>query len=254
MAGLIGALLAHDVAPGVLDEVQALSKVPEVAVRLLFQVAPQELSDMLTIELHGGARWIFLKPDHWGEALRAEAAQLKIRFGERAGLAAMADELVQTQLRGRIREILALRPDLMGHVTLGLLNSGLAGHAALVHWIGTLPVAFGNPAKALRDHAERIVRRNGDLIIDEPFSRRRERKDPFLDLDAKIRPAALDDFSPDLRGLIDAPLFTAEVAYGLRPMPTARQKVQLLQAIQIDPGAFEIALPAAMAWHYRPTA
>jgi hypothetical protein len=256
LAGLIGALLAHDVAPGVLDEVRALSKVPEVAVRLLFRVASQELSDMLTIELHGGARWIFLNPDQWGEALRAEATQLKIRLVEKPGLAVMADELVQTQLRGRVREILALRPDLMGHITLGLLNSGLAGHGDLVHWIGTLPVAFGNPTKALRDHAERIVRRNGERVNDAPDNRyrQRERSDPFADLDARSRPAALDRFSPDLRGLIDAPLFAAEVAYHHRPTPTARQKVQLLQAIQVDPGAFEIALPAAMAWHYRPTA
>ncbi|OZB14385.1 MAG: hypothetical protein B7X55_11350 [Rhodobacterales bacterium 34-62-10] len=211
---------------------------------------------MLTIELHGGARWIFLHPDHWGAALRAEATQLNISFAARAGLAALSDELVQTQLRGRIWEILALRPDLTGHVALGLLNSGLAGHTELVQWIGTLPAAFGNPANALRDHAERIVRRNGDRVIDEPFNRnrQRERRDPFLDLDAKLRPATLDKFSLDLRGLIDAPLFAAEVAYGLRPMPTARQKVQLLQAMQIDPGAFEAALPAAMAWHYRPTA
>ena len=256
LTGLIGALLAHDVAPGVLDEVQALGTVPEIAVRLLFRVASQELSDMLTIELHGGARWIFLHPDHWGAALRAEATQLNISFAARPGLAALADELVQTQLRGRMREILALRPDLTGHLTLGLLISGLAGHKELVQWVGALPVAFGNPTKALRDHAERIVRRNGDRVIDEPFNhnRQRERRDPFSDLDARSRPTQLDGFSADLRGLIDAPLFAAEVSYGLRPMPTARQKVQLLQAIQIDPGAFEAALSAAMAWHYRPTA
>ncbi|MEE4208281.1 MAG: hypothetical protein V2I43_03310, partial [Parvularcula sp.] len=57
-------------------------------------------------------------------------------------------------------------------------------------------------------------------------------------------------FNPNLRGLIEAPLFVSEVAFGRRPSPTARQKVELVQAIHADPGAFEAALPAAMAWQH----
>lgn len=239
LAGLIGALMAQEATPSALDEVLATGQVPEVAVRLLFRVGPQDLTDMLAIELHGGPRWIFLHPNCWGSALRAEAEQLRASFAERPALAAMAETLVESQIAARTREILALRPNLAGHVALGLLQSGLAGIPELGRWLGVLPTAFSKPAAALRGHAERIAQRHADQPVALP------------DLVATHRPEELSVFDPSLRGLIEAPLFAAEVAFGVRPTPTSRQKVQLLQAIQTDPGAFEIALPAAMAWSFQ---
>jgi len=237
LASLAGVLIAHGVSPSALDEVLALNSVPEAAVRLLMRVHHTELEDMLSLELHGGPRWVFVSPDLWAKAFSVEAEALRATFAAIPSLAAKADGLVLGHLASRTAEILRLRPSLLGQVVLGLLQVVPGAVPMVAELLGGWPAALQKPEKALLDCADEVVRRNATTA-------------PSLhDLAARIRPVGFDRFDPELRGLIDAPLFVAEVAFGLRPQPSTRQKVELLQAILTDTGSFETMLPAAVAWH-----
>ena len=130
-----------------------------------------------------------------------------------------------------------MRPDLDGHIALGLMRAGLAVGADLPDWLGRLPPAFATPEVVLTDQANAAVSRNGDRDLG------------FPDLHASEVPASFERFSEHARGLIDAPLFVAEIAFGCRPLPGARAGIQLLHAMHVDPGYYDAALPAAMAWH-----
>ncbi len=238
LAILVRVLLDHGVTPGALDQVLALSRVPDVAVRLLFQAAPEDLSDMLSLEVHGGPNWAFISPEAWGAALRTEAVSLQTTFSKIAALTDNANDLIRQQLSGRIKEILTLRPELCAHVALGVLEARLSSLAELRKWTGVLPPCFNNPERALRAHANSVAQRHAGEA------------EPLHDIRAKVFPIGFELFHDNMRGLIDAPLFVAEIAFRLRPPPTKRQRIQIVQAIQTDPGAFELSLPAAVAWHY----
>ncbi|MBE1297157.1 MAG: hypothetical protein GJ678_13145 [Rhodobacteraceae bacterium] len=236
LSKLDGQLLAHGVSPGALDQVHALCDVPEAAVRLLMRVSESDLDDMLSLELHGGPRWIFVGPEHWAEGFRQQVATLREVFSASPSLVHKADEEIRRAIASRTADIVRLRPALTGHVVLGLPENDPFLIVELAKRLGELPSALQDPEAALRDYADEVVRRNATTA-------------PRLyDLDARNRPRDLAKYDPDLRGLIDAPLFVAEVAFGTRPPPTTRQSIELLQAIHTDTGAFEAALPAAMAW------
>ncbi|MEZ5778866.1 MAG: STY4851/ECs_5259 family protein [Paracoccaceae bacterium] len=236
LAMLAGVLLAHGVSPSALDQVHALSEVPEAAVRLLMRVHHSELDDMLSLELHGGPRWMFVAPDLWGAAFQQEAEMLRANFARIPSLAGRAEEIVRETITARAADILRLRPALLGHAVLGLSYMDPLAVSGLAKHLGEMPPGIQNPEQALLFSADEMVRRNATTA-------------PRLhDLAVKDRPAGFYRFDDDLRGLIEAPLFVAEVAFGRRPRPTTRQRVELLQAIQTDTGAFETALPAAVAW------
>jgi hypothetical protein len=122
-------------------------------------------------------------------------------------------------------------------VALGLLSAELADFAELGAWLGRMPRAFCFADAVLAEHANLAVSRHG------------EARESFPDLRAKVSPASFGRFEEAVRGLIEAPLVVAEIALGLRPALTTRATVQLLHCMQFDPGLFESALPAALAWH-----
>ena len=231
------ALHAHGHSPSALDQILALSRCPDVAVRLLLRGEVSGLSDRLDLEHHGARRWAFVSPDEWGKALAAETAALSEGLRALPALASKADDYARAQIGQRLREILILRPGLDGHAALGLMRAGLAVGPDLTDWLGNLPPAFAAPEKSLATQANAAVARNGD------------RDFAFPDLRATDAPEGFDRFGEHVRGLIEAPLFVAEVAFGLRPMPDAKAAVQLVHAMHLDPGFFDTALPAAMAWH-----
>ena len=233
----IDALIEHGTSPGALDQVLALSRCPDVAVRLVLRGDVSGLTDRLDLEHHGARRWVFVGPDDWGRAMSAEVEALATGLRALPALAANADRYARDQIGRRVRDILLLRPDLDGHIALGLLRAGLATGPDLADWLGRLPPAFAAPEKALTDHANAAVSRNGDREL------------AFPDLHARAVPDAFARFGEHARGLIEAPLFVAEIAFGRRPPPEARAAIQLLHAMHVDPGYFDAALPAAMAWH-----
>ena len=235
---LISVFFEHGASPASLDQTLALGHVPHVAVSLLYRAAPQDLGDLLGLEMHGGPRWIFVSPKDWGTALKHEFQSLQGQFSNVPALADVSENLSYQQLQRRTQDILALRPELSAHVAIALLTNGLATPADLPKWLGAMPPGLSNSAAALLTHANRVAQRHGAQAI------------PLHDLRAREVPDGMEQFHPDLRGLIEAPIFTAEIAFGLRPQPTSRQMIELLQAIHTDPGAFETALPPAMAWQF----
>ena len=233
---LISVFFEHGASPASLDQTLALSRVPHIAVMLLCRAERQDLGDLLGLEMHGGPRWVFVSPKDWGTALKHEFQRLQNQFSNSPILGETSFEF--EFLSGRMKEILALRPELYAHIAIGLLTIGLAKPDELKKWLGAMPPSLSNPAAALLIHANRVAQRHGERAL------------PLHDLRAREVPVGMEQFHPDLRGLIEAPVFAAEIAYGLRPPPTSRQMVELLQAIHADPGAFETALPAAMAWQF----
>ena len=229
-------LLSQGISPAVLDTIHALNSQPQSAVLLLLRCASDSLFDRLSLEVHGSPRWDFIPPEDWGVAFVAHIASVSEQLAAIPALAEGADVQARETLAMRLKEILRLRPDLAGHVALGLLGGGLCGFGEIADWLGSLPASFGNPEKALNDLATEIVRRHGTCGM------------TFPDLLVRSSPQRFSDFDEDLRGLIEASLFVAEIAFGQRPPPTLRQRVQLLQARYLDSGIYEQALPAAMAW------
>ena len=233
----IEALMAHGVSPAALDQALALDRCPDVAVRFLLRGEVSGLTDRLDLEHHGARRWAFVSPEDWGRGLLKETEILASGLRAVPALAEKADRYAREQVGHRIREILVLRPDLDGHIALGLMSAGLAQGHDLDGWLGRMPPAFGDPEGALTSQANTTVSRNGDREL------------TFPDLRAAVTPASFHRFGEHARGLIEAPLFVAEIAFGRRSRPDARVGIQLLHAMHIDSGYFDVALPAAMAWH-----
>lgn len=236
LAKLMETLLANGVSPSALDEVQALGQVPSAAIRLLFRVAPSDLEDALSLELHGGPRWSFIHPDDWAKAFAEEAEALRVTLAALPALADQADQQAREAVTARAADILRLRPALEGHVALALQRVDPMALGTLAQHLGGLSRGLHRPEATLLETARAIVSRQAS----EP---------PKLhELAARRRPAKYDQFHPDMHGLINAPLVVAEIAFGLRPPPTTRERVELLLAVHADQAGYEAALPAAIAW------
>ena len=229
-------LLNQGVSPAFLDSMHALTSRPQSAVLLLLRCRFDCLFNRLSLEFHGSPRWDFISPESWGAAFDSHIARVR---EELAAIPALADDALgqaKETLRRRLREILSLRPDLTGHVALGLLDAKICGYGEIAEWLGNLPPSFGQPEKFMEDFANETVKRHvaSGLV--------------FPELLAKSSPRLFSEVNVNLRGLIEAPLFVAEIAFGQRSPPTFKQRVQLLHARYLDSGIFEEALPAAMAW------
>lgn len=236
LAALAETLLENGISPAALDEVHALARVPSAGVRLLFRVEPSDLEDALALDLHGGPQWAFISPREWARGIASETELLRARLAAFPALADKADEQSRDSVTARAADILRLRPALEGHVGLALQQVDPLAIAGLGMRLGGLSRGLQKPEDALLEAARAII------------SRQASNPPSLHELAARRRPSGFDSFHPDLRGLIDAPLVVAEIAFGLRPQPTIREKVELLLAVQADPAGYEAALPAAMAW------
>lgn len=229
-------LLANGISPSALDEVHALAKVPSAAVRMLFRVAPSELEDTLSLELHGGQRWSFIGPVEWAKGFAEEIEALSATLAALPAFAERASEQALDVVIARATDILRLRPALEGHVALGLQMVDPTAIGVLAHRLGELSPGVKWPGKTLLETARAIVGRQASSA-------------PILhELAARQRPQGFEAFHPDVRGLIEAPLVVAEIAFGLRPRPTTKEKIELLLAVQADQSGYEVAQPAAIAW------
>ena len=174
----IDALTTHGASPSALDQVLALERVSAVAVRLLMRADISDLSDRLELERHGARRWAFVAPRDWGAAVASELASLTTSLAAIPALAERAETLAREQMARRVREILTLRPDLDGHLALGLMEARLAAPPDLMHWLGRMPPAFGDPEGTLLRLADAAARRHGESDLS------------FPDLRAAAQPAA----------------------------------------------------------------
>lgn len=145
LAALSETLLANGVSPSALDEVHALAQVPSAAVRLLFRVAPSDLEDMVSLDLHGGPRWSFISPEDWAKGFADEGKVLRAKLAALPALADKADEQVRDAVAARAADILRLRPALEGHVALALQEIDPAALAVLAQRLGGLSRGLQRP-------------------------------------------------------------------------------------------------------------
>lgn len=237
VAQLSSVLIEHELSPQSLDQVLALDKVPEAGILILLGVNVTELADMLSLEFHGGPRWMFIAPVIWARAFSRYIETLSAPFQTSTLPTEQVAKIVGDTVCARVADILRLQPAIAGHVLMGLFEVGAKYVADVGARMGGLPPGIQNPEGTLTAYGNDVVRRNAITAT------------PLKELRVSARPASFEQYDADLNGLINAPLFVAEIALGIKPPPTTLQKIELLQAIQMDTGAFESALPAAVAWN-----
>ncbi len=218
---------------GSLDQTQALGLLPEVAVALLFRADPGSLGALLELETEAPLWWPAVPVSAWAKGIGAGLAQMAASlkaagFDEGTVRTLSANQVARTA--GVLR---ALRPELSGHLGLGMLAHGLA------------PLAFGldgqpqplaaprNPDR-LKDAARQLAAR-GPNVPQGAATLRLGRLTPPSDMFEGLRP------------LLVAPLVVAEVALGLRPALTETETLDLLALRHVDPLWFDTALPLGLS-------
>jgi len=226
---------AHDGGDaGTLDQVQALGEVPAAAVVLLFRVPEADLASALALEGEAPIWWPAVPVAAWTAAVAA--MQFRGRESLRwAGFDAKETaEMANARLAQRAGAILALRPEVRGHLGAAFASTDIAP-VALSDYLpgGALPLAMPNPANCFSDLMQEAARR--DTIPPEGTA----------GLPA-ARLARASSLPEHLRALLDAPLVAAEIATGLIPHPDTTTLIRLIALRQADPIWFDAALPAAV--------
>lgn len=222
---------------GVLDQVQALAKTPAAAAALLFRVPLAELAQCLALDMAAPIFWPATPVKAFSEALLCEQSRLIGRYLRVLEDQREAENEAIFALIRRFNAILALLPELAGHLGAALFDAGFLsslmreekGQALLK------VVLVGAPETQLEKYAQDAARRFDWL----PSGVRGE--------EPHARPPGFS-FGHHCQPVIDAPLVTAEIATGLRPPPDTKLMLRLINLRLVDPLYFDSALPAALAF------
>ena len=222
---------------GVLDQVQALAKVPAAVICLALRVSPEELSEVQVLDTVTPVFWPVLPVRDFTEAVvfehKRQLARYAPFFDERE-----AEEEADATLVKRIGEILALQPELAGHFRKALADAGLFGR--IIHPSNhqeiPAPLLISNPSERLAEISQEAVKRFDRLP--DGLSKLAPRSQPSPNLSF--------NFNPYAQQMIDAPLVTAEMAAGLRPAPSVAERLTLIRLRHVDPIYFDTALPLAL--------
>ena len=220
---------------GVADQVQALAKVPAAAVALVMRVPQAALADALALDMAAPLFWPALPSAAFVLAIRAEVRRSEVRFSALFEPEEAAEE-VRNHLASRTAAILLLRPELAGHFAAALVEAGLTQLAASLSGHASLPrFLFADPGKELRELAQIAARR---------FDRLPSGVGRIAPLN---RPDGLA-FNHYAQPVIDAPLVAAELATEWRPAASVEELLDLINLRLVDPGYFDAAMPAAIAF------
>jgi hypothetical protein len=226
---------AHDGGDaGVLDQVQALGEVPAAAVVLLFRVPEADLGSALALEGEAPIWWPAVPVPAWTAAVAARQARGRESLRAAGFDANEMAEMANATLGQRAGAILALRPELRGHLGAAFASTDVVP-VALSDYLpgGALPLAMPNAASCFRDLMQEAARR--DTMPPEGTA--------GLPAARLSRATGLPDH---LRALLDAPLVAAEIATGLIAHPDLTTLIRLIALRQADPIWFDAALPAAV--------
>jgi hypothetical protein len=218
---------------GSLDQAQALGSAPEVAVALLFRAAPFDIAAALALETEVPIWWPAVPVTAWAKGMGAGLALVEGALVE-AGLdPATVRPLAANHLARTAGTVQDLRPELSGHLGLGMRAIGLD------------PLALGSDGQARPLGAPRDPRRLADA------ARQLAARSPYVPQGATTLPlrhlARPLGFFEGLNPLLAAPLVVAEVALGLRPALTATEILDLLALRHADPQWFDTALPLGLS-------
>lgn len=220
---------------GVLDQVQALTRVPQASIRLALRVQEANQADLdqaLALDTAAPIFWPAFPVSAFRAALAAEYSCLTGRYMEVLEDEQEARNDAAAALARRIGAILSLHPELVGHFGAALAQAEL------------IPVM---PADLLKRIA--VPPSDGRLI---ELAQEAARRTDWLPsgvrgIAARYRPSSFPSFNFHIQLLIDAPLVTAEIATGLRPYPDTASMLVLVNLRLIDPVYFDAALPVALA-------
>lgn len=219
---------------GVADQVQAIARVPAVAVALALQAPLEDLPDMLSLDTAAPLFWPTVPVAAFVEAIRVVHARRQQRLIQSGFEPAEARDEAGTALARRIADVLAIHPELEGHVCAALFQADLAGVAFSLRQNGA--IAFvPNPLEQVKELAQVAARRFDRLPTG------------IGQVEPPQRPDGLAGFNGYLQALIDAPLTAAEFATGQRPPARARELIALINLRLVDQLYFDAALPVAIA-------
>lgn len=217
---------------GVLDQVQALARVPQAVVRLLLRVQEAELASALSLHMAAPIFWPALPVRAFKQGLAAEHLCLCIRYADVFDDPQEAQQEAAATLARRIAAILVLHAELAGHFGAALIQAGLWSEMPqdLLAKV-RIPPSF----RRLADLAQEMARRFDWLPSGV------EGITPRMP-----RPAGLSGFTRYAQAVVDAPLVTAEIATGLRSA-SPKEALMLLNLRLLDPLYFDQALPLAIS-------
>jgi hypothetical protein len=218
---------------GILDQVQALARVPSAAVRLLLNVPKGDLAQVLALEMATPIFWPAVPAAAFAEALTSEHDGLVEQFTAVFENENEARESALSRIANRVEAILLLHPELASHFGVALMEAGLFLQAPVEL---LQKVAVAGAADRLFELAQEAARRIDFL------------PSGIEGLKPNHRPAGMPLFDSSKQIVIDAPLVAAEMAAGLRTdlnhLGTALRLINLRMA---DPQYFDSALPVALA-------
>jgi hypothetical protein len=226
---------AHDGGDaGALDQVQALGEVPAAAVVLLFQVPEADLASALALEGEAPIWWPAVPVAAWTAAVAATRGRGRESLRAAGFDANEMAEMANATLAQRAGAILALRPELRGHLGAAFASTDIVP-VALSDYLpsGALPLAMPNAASCLWDLMQEAARR--DTMPPEGTAGL-----------PSARLSRASSLPKHLRALLDAPLVAAEIATGVIPYPDMTTLIRLITLRQADPIWFDAALPAAI--------
>ena len=222
---------------GVLDEVQALARVPAAAISLALRIhQPANLWEVQALDTVAPIFWPTVPVTDFTEAVQADH---KRRLAKLSSLfdTEEAEEVADRALVKRISLILTMMPELAGQFGWALKEAGLLFDRMICRpdLLEMLkPLLLSNPGNLLTESAQAAARRFDRL----PAGVR--------GLEPLHRPEGIQHFNPYAQSVIDAPLVAAEMAAGQRAEPSVAEKLILINLRLVDPIYFDAALPVAL--------
>lgn len=213
---------------GALDQVQALGRVPEAAVAMLFQTSRGERAAALLLETEAPLWWPLVPWRAWASGIKVANDRLNARLRD-TGIEE-SEALGALQMSRVAGEIMALRPELASHLGRAMWEVGL-DPIARDSSDRTIPLA--RPSALLPKLAQEAARRF-DWLPQGAGSLAPQR--------LQLPPAVNEANAP----VMYAPFVAAEVAAGLRAAPSPTETLQFIALRAADPIWFDAALPAAL--------
>ena len=220
---------------GMLDEVQALARVPAAAVFLALRIHPHtHLWEVRALDTAAPIFWPTVPVADFTKAVQADHERRVAKLASFFDTQELEDEADRGLVK-RINQILTIMPELAGHFGRALVEAELFDRIIRSHDLHAMlkPLLLSNPGDRLTESAQDAARRFDRLPSGvqglEPL-RRIERL----------------HFNRYAQSVIDAPLVAAEMAAGRRAEPSIEEKLALINLRLVDPIYFDAALPLAL--------
>ena len=218
--------------PAMLDQFHALAEAPPALARMLFALPAADVSSLFALDSHWNVFW----PAIPVADLVAVARDMIQGTTDSLVLANMKPSMAAAFARGGMIERLvllrSLRPDLLGHIALILIETGLIVDVARdTRFDG---IFLPQPQKALDEAVQTIARSDPSLPLG------------LKGLEAKVLPMPNKGFQSTVQLTIGAVLATAEASMGLRDPLGAAALLDVSLIETAAPDLFSRALHPAM--------